>query len=158
MREPTFRRSQSLYETVRTIYFHHFSWSHKWILCKHTTTFELSFIYSTVYMAFPGQPLLFTETVPYNTYKLWRGTIVFQTPNFDQLRASMPLATSGLSHAEPTKILENIFNVLPIRGINVHPLMNSQKQGSNPRPTYHKSYMQLVKVVGYMTSRFFRST
>ena len=25
MREPTFRRSQSLYETVRTIYFHHFS-------------------------------------------------------------------------------------------------------------------------------------
>ena len=72
MREPTFRRPQSLYETVWTIYFHHFSWSHKCILCKHDTTFELSLIYSTLYMAFPRQPLLFTETVPH--MKLWRGT------------------------------------------------------------------------------------
>ena len=78
MWEPTFRRSLSLYETVRTIYFHHFSWSHKYILCKDTTTFELSLIYSTIYMVFPRQPLLFTETVPHYAYehtKLWRGTI-----------------------------------------------------------------------------------
>ena len=55
------------------------SWSLKCILCKHYTTFELSLIYSTLYMAFPRQPLLFTETVPHNAYetveKLWRGNI-----------------------------------------------------------------------------------
>ena len=68
-----FRRPQSLYETVRTIYFHHFSWSHKCILCKHYTTFELSLIYSTLYMAFPRQPLLFTETVPHNSYETVEG-------------------------------------------------------------------------------------
>ena len=73
MREPTFRRPQSLYETVRTIYFHHFSWSHKCLLCKHYTTFELSLIYSTLYMAFPWQPLLFTETVPHNSYETVEG-------------------------------------------------------------------------------------
>ena len=50
----------------------------KCILCKDTTTFELSLIYSTVYMVFPRQPLLFTETVPHNAYqhtKQWRETI-----------------------------------------------------------------------------------
>ena len=75
MREPTFRRPQSLYETVRTIYFHHFSWSHKCILCKHYTTFELSLIYSTLYMPFPRQPLLFTETVPHNSYETVEGNL-----------------------------------------------------------------------------------
>ena len=76
MREPTFRRSQSLYETVRTIYFHHFAWSHKCILCKHNTTFELNLIYSIIYMAFPRQPLLFTETVPpHNAYETVEGNL-----------------------------------------------------------------------------------
>ena len=78
MREPTFRRPQSFYETVRTIYFHHFSWSHKCILCKHYTTFELSLIYSTLYMAFPRQPLLFT--VPHNAYETVEGNLVFLAP------------------------------------------------------------------------------
>ena len=73
MREPTFRRSQSLYKTVQTIYFHHFSWSHKCILCKHNTTFGLSLINSIIYMAFPRQPLFFTETVPHNAYETVEG-------------------------------------------------------------------------------------
>ena len=46
---------------------HIYKWMH--LLCKHTTTFELSLINPTVYMAFQRQPLLFTETVPHNAYE-----------------------------------------------------------------------------------------
>ena len=43
------------------------------MLCKHTTTVELSLIDSTVYMVFPRQQLLFTETVPHNAYETVEG-------------------------------------------------------------------------------------
>ena len=37
------------------------------------TLYELSLIYSTLHMAFPRQPLLFTETVPHNSYETVEG-------------------------------------------------------------------------------------
>ena len=83
---PILRQSQSLYETVRIIYFHHFSWSHKCILCKDTTTFELSLINSTVYMAFPMQPLLFTETVSNNSYETLEGNPISKHLNTSRTR------------------------------------------------------------------------
>ena len=107
MREPTFRRPQSLYETVRTIYFHHFSWSHKCILCKHYTTFELSLIYSTLYMAFPRQPLLFTETVPHNSYETVEGNLSLCFSGRSEKQDGRP----GLSLAET-------FSTSPLKPLN----------------------------------------